>query len=536
MSNNSEEVNCNNLRDWEKFSNYLWFSDELQTWLDISKVNFDLKDFQEIKNKFNDVFAALDELEKGAISNKDENRQVGHYWLRNSSISPNENIKNIIDDEVLKINKFSNQIHNGEISNKKGEPFTDVLWIGIGGSGLGPLLIIESLQKKHNGLNFSFIDNVDPFLISEKLVELNERLSRTLFVVVSKSGGTPEPRIAMEIIRKNVEEKGLDWCANSIAITMTDSELYKKASNEKWLEIFNLPDWVGGRTSITSSVGLLAISLIKENIYDFLKGASIMDHVTRSKDILSNPAALLSASWFFCGEGLGKRDMVVLPYRDRLQVFSKYLQQLIMESLGKKNDRDGNIVHQGISVFGNKGSTDQHAYVQQLRDGIDNFFCLFIELLDEPDDLNIFELDNPKSYLSGFLQGTRTALTNQNRQSITITLSEFNVRNLGAIIALFERAVSFYAELININAYDQPGVEAGKKAASDVILYQRQVKNIIEKGERLKFLEICDKLNGPNPEMIFFILRQLCFNKNNYLVAGDWSNPDTLSFQKINTN
>ena len=533
MSSSSEEVKYKKLRDWEKFSNYLWFNDVLKIWLDISKVNFDLKDFKKVENKFNDVYLALDQLEKGAIANKDEKRQVGHYWLRNSSISPNNKIKDIIDGEIAKIDKFANKIHNGEISNKKGELFTDVLWIGIGGSGLGPLLIVDSLQKNHKGLNFSFIDNVDPFLINEKLIELNERLSRTLFVVVSKSGGTPEPRIAMEIIKKNIEEKGLDWCANSIAITMKDSELYTKACNESWLEIFNLPDWVGGRTSITSSVGLLALSLIKEDIYDFLNGASIMDEITRTKDIFSNPAALLSASWFFCGEGFGKRDMVVLPYRDRLQVFSKYLQQLVMESLGKKQDRDGNIVHQGISVFGNKGSTDQHAYVQQLRDGIDNFFCLFIELLDEPEDLIIFDLADPKSYLSGFLQGTRTALTNQNRQSITITLSEFNVKSLGAIIALFERAVSFYAELININAYDQPGVEAGKKAASDVISNQQKVKDIIDRGERLKFCEICEELNDPSPEMIFFILRQLCFTNNTYSVDGNWSNPDSLYFQKI---
>ena len=109
-----------------------------------------------------------------------------------------------------------------------------------------------------------------------------------------------------------------------------------------------------------------------------------MDELTRNACLKENPAALLSAAWFFTGDGIGKRDMVVLPYRDRLQVFSKYLQQLVMESLGKKFNRKGEIVHQGISVFGNKGSTDQHAYVQQLRDGIDNFFCVFIELLDTP--------------------------------------------------------------------------------------------------------------------------------------------------------
>ena len=103
MSSSSKEVKYNKPKDWEKFSNYLWFNEELQIWLDISKVNFDLNEFHKVEKRFKEVFLALDELEKGAISNKDEKRQVGHYWLRNSSISPNENIKNIIDLEISKI-------------------------------------------------------------------------------------------------------------------------------------------------------------------------------------------------------------------------------------------------------------------------------------------------------------------------------------------------------------------------------------------------------------------------------------------------
>ena len=534
MESRDKESNQQDLKDWEKFSKYLWFSNDLNMWMDISKVAFNETQINEISNKFEYIFNESQKLEDGEIANIDENRQVGHYWLRNSNITPDNNIKNVIDNEIKEIDKFCSKILNRNILNQQGKFFTDVLWIGIGGSGLGPLLIIESLQKYSKGLNFSFIDNVDPFLISEKLEKLKSRFDTTLFVVVSKSGGTPEPKIAMDIIRKNIESNNIDWPKQAIAITMKNSKLYEKAFSENWLKIFNLPDWVGGRTSITSSVGLLPLGLIQENISDFLRGASMMDKITRNYDFFNNPAALLASSWFFCGNGLGERDMVVLPYRDRLQVFSKYLQQLVMESLGKKLDRSGNVVHQGISVFGNKGSTDQHAYVQQLRDGIDNFFCLFIELLDTPKNLNIFELDDPKSYLSGFLQGTRTALTNQNRQSITITMGEFNVRNLGALIALFERAVSFYAELININAYDQPGVEAGKEAASDVILYQQKVKNIIDTGDKLKLSEICHMLNDPNPEIIFFILRQLCFNKANYYVDGNWSIPDSLYFQKIN--
>jgi len=216
-----------------------------------------------------------------------------------------------------------------------------------------------------------------------------------------------------------------------------------------------------------------------------------------------------------------------------LQVFSKYLQQLVMESLGKKFNRDGEIVHQGLSVFGNKGSTDQHAYVQQLRDGIDNFFCIFIELLDSPNGKNYFDIENPKEYLSGFLQGTRSALSNENRQSITITLDKLNCQTLGALIALFERAVSFYAELVNINAYDQPGVEAGKIAAADIIQYQKQVNELLNKGKELSIDEIISNINNSTGEPIFFIIRQMCFGNKDFLVKGDWSKPNTLIIKKI---
>ncbi len=533
MTCTPNESNHDYLNDWEKFTNYLWFDKDISMWLDISKVIFSESEIKRIQENFEDVFKASKELESGAISNVDEERQVGHYWLRNSDIAPDKDTKDTIDNELIRIEEFSTEILNKTIVNKKGESFTDILWIGIGGSALGPLLIIEALQKKSNGLNFTFIDNVDPFLISEKLEQLKDKLERTLFVVVSKSGGTPEPKIAMDIIRKNIEVNNIDWASQAIAITMNKSKLFNKAFSENWLRIFNLPDWVGGRTSITSAVGLLPLGLINENITEFIKGASFMDEITRNNNFLRNPAALLSSSWFFCGNGLGERDMVVLPYRDRLQVFSKYLQQLVMESLGKKMDRSGNIVHQGISVFGNKGSTDQHAYVQQLRDGLDNFFCVFIELLDSPKNLNIFNLDNPKDYLSGFMQGTRSALSSEGRQSITITINELNSFTLGALIALFERTVTFYAELINVNAYDQPGVEAGKKAAADVLDSQLKIENLLLTGDKYTINQIYLKVNNINQETIFFILRQMCFSNPNYYVSGNWSNPQTLIFQKI---
>jgi len=181
--------------------------------------------------------------------------------------------------------------------------------------------------------------------------------------------------------------------------------------------------------------------------------------------------------WHYATKGLGTKDMVILPYKDRLQLFTKYLQQLIMESLGKEKDRSGAIVNQGISVYGNKGATDQHAYVQQLREGVDNFFVTFIEVLHDRQSTSL-QVENgitSGDYLSAFLQGTRDALTQSGRESITITIEKLDARSLGALIALYERSVGLYAELINVNAYHQPGVEAGKKMATGVISLQQTV-------------------------------------------------------------
>jgi Glucose-6-phosphate isomerase len=133
---------------------------------------------------------------------------------------------------------------------------------------------------------------------------------------------------------------------------------------------FPMPDWIGGRTSVMSAVGLLPMALQGFDIDAFLAGAAAMDERTRAPDVAQNAAMLLALMWYYAGNGKGEKDMVVLPYKDRLALFTKYLQQLVMESLGKEKNLAGEIVHQGIAVYGNKGSTDQHSYVQQLRDGV----------------------------------------------------------------------------------------------------------------------------------------------------------------------
>ncbi len=251
-------------------------------------------------------------------------------------------------------------------------------------------------------------------------------------------------------------------------------------------------DFVGGRTSVLSAVGLLPAALQGLDIDGLLAGAQAMDEVTRQSDPTRNPAMKMAVCWFDATGGRGLRDLVVLPYKDRLELLSRYLQQLIMESLGKELDRDGRPVHQGMAVYGNKGATDQHAYVQQLRDGVDNFFVTFVEVLrdrSQPSTLlsqPFFVEDQITAgdYLLGFLLGTRQALAERGRRSLTLTVTELSAQTLGALIALFERTVGYYAELIHVNAYHQPGVEAGKRAAAGVLSLQKRLLAAVDMTPR----------------------------------------------------
>ena len=518
---------------WERFCGLLWHDEALGFWLDASRMALSPDLLTSLQPRFAHAFAAMAALERGSIANPDEQRQVGHYWLRTPQLAPDPAITEELRQQHQAMSAFAHGVLEGSISTAAGKTFTDVVWIGIGGSGLGPLLIIHALQQTGVGLQFHFIDNVDPEGMGRTCGELGERLRTSLVIVVSKSGSTPEPHIGMVETRRRLEQVGGRWPAQAVAITVPGSKLDRQAASEGWLQRFALHDWVGGRTSITSAVGLLPGLLAGVPMEDFLAGAAAMDHATRQPVVGNNPAALLAASWFVAGSGRGTRDMVVLPYRDRLQVFSRYLQQLVMESLGKRCDRDGVVVHQGIAVYGNKGSTDQHAYVQQLRDGIDNFFVTFIEVLKDPAASSPMEEgDSPGDVLDGFLQGTRSALSEGGRQSITITMERLGPRELGALVALFERTVGLYGELVNVNAYHQPGVEAGKKAAAAVLSLQKQVAARLD-GTPRTVAEIAQAIGAPEQvERVFWILRHMAFNQPNLRVDGSWGHPLTLRFSK----
>jgi glucose-6-phosphate isomerase len=474
------------------------------------------------------AFEAMAALERGAIANPDEKRQVGHYWLRAPSLAPTVEQRRAIEETLAQIDAFTHDVRDGAIHASNGARFTDLLVVGIGGSALGPQLVSRALGapvKEGGALEVSFVDNTDPDGIDTAIARLGERLRTTLVVVISKSGGTKETRNGMLEVRWRMESLGVPFGKHFVAVTGEGSALDETAKREGWLARFPMWDWVGGRTSELSAVGLLPAALEGIDVRAMLEGARICDEATRVHDVAKNPAAQLALAWHFVGGGKGARDMVVLPYKDRIELFSRYLQQLVMESLGKEKDLDGKVVHQGIAVYGNKGSTDQHAYVQQLRDGVSNFFVTFVEVLrDRADASHEREVEagvTSGDYLLGFLLGTRRALFESGRPSLTITVADTSPRTLGALIALFERAVGFYASLVNVNAYHQPGVEAGKKAAADVLALQHAiVAHLRSHAGTHDARAIAKGLGRDDAETIYQVCRHLAANGRTVRVAA----------------
>ncbi|MFK8182650.1 MAG: glucose-6-phosphate isomerase [Phormidesmis sp.] len=514
---------------WKRYQDWLYYHDGLGIYIDVSRMRFDDAFVKQLTPQFEQAFEAMKELEGGAIANPDENRMVGHYWLRNPDLAPSEDLKKNVTEPLSAVKAFAEKVRAGDITSDGEHPFTDILSVGIGGSALGPQFVSKALADATPPLAIHFIDNTDPVGIDHTFEEIGDRLSTTLVIITSKSGGTPETRNGMVECKAAFKKAGIDFAKHAVAVTGEGSKLDNVAKSEGWLATFPMYDWIGGRTSELSAVGLLPAALQGIDIQAMLDGAKEMDDATRIHDIKTNPAALLALSWYFAGNGKGEKDMVVLPYKDSLLLFSRYLQQLVMESLGKENDLDGNTVYQGIAVYGNKGSTDQHAYVQQLREGVPNFFATLIEVLQDRqgESPEVEPGVTSGDYLSGLLQGTRRALYENNRDSITITVPDVNPKMVGALIALYERAVSLYASLVNINAYHQPGVEAGKKAAADVLDVQNKVRAALSEADSaLTLIEIAEKVGLPDKiENIYKIIRHLDANNRGVKIDGDPSDP-----------
>ena len=517
---------------WERFQQYFLRYDDLGFSIDISRMRFPNDFFERMQPQVERAFAAMRELEGGAVANPDEKRQVGHYWLRSPDLAPSKELRADIVETNARIFRFASDVQVGRILAPDGRPFDHVLLIGIGGSALGPQFVSDALGTSRDLMDVFFFDNTDPDGFDRVFTKIGSGLAHTLVVVVSKSGGTKETRNGMMEAQEHFTKAGLNFSKHAVAVTGVGSELDKYAESNGWLARFPMFDWIGGRTSVMSAVGLLPAALQGLDTEKFLAGAAAMDAHTRQPVGKQNAAMLLALMWFYAGDGQGKKDMVILPYKDRLALFSKYLQQLVMESLGKEKDLDGKIVHQGIAVYGNKGSTDQHAYVQQLRDGVANFFVTFIEVRKDRSS-GRFDVEpgvTSGDYLQGFLRGTRAALYENERDSITLSIPQVDAFEVGALIALYERAVGFYGSLVHINAYHQPGVEAGKKAATRILQLQPKVTGQL--SAQGATAEAVAKAIGAEPEDVYHVLRHLAANNPSINAAGEKPGSEVFSLIK----
>jgi glucose-6-phosphate isomerase len=274
---------------WDRFQQYYSEYPGLGLALDISRMNFPDDFFARMEPAMQEAYAEMDDLEKGAIANPDEKRMVGHYWLRNPALAPTGVIKKEIEDTVAAIKVFAQKVHQGKVSGRDGT-FSNLLLIGIGGSALGPQFVSKALGSVNDPLKAWYFDNTDPDGMDSVLSYIKPYLGRTLTIVVSKSGGTKETRNGMLEAKAAYEVAGLKFEQHSVAVTSKGSELDKIA--ESWLARFPMWDWVGGRTSELSGVGLLPAALQGSDIDQLLAGAKACDDATRAHRTSQNPSRI----------------------------------------------------------------------------------------------------------------------------------------------------------------------------------------------------------------------------------------------------
>ncbi|KOX16373.1 hypothetical protein ADK67_40150 [Saccharothrix sp. NRRL B-16348] len=449
--------------DWERYSACHFEDPNTGLAVDVSPAGITVDHLDGLAPSMARAFDAMAALERGSVVNPDEGRAVGHYWLRAPDLAP--------DPEVAAAIKSSLAMPAEFVSLARAEGWRTVLHVGIGGSTTGPQFLCDAWSDQTDGLEVRFLDNADPDGVDRALRGLSGGLRRTVVSVVSKSGITPTPLEVVRELERAYRAADVDFASRAVATTMAGSALAVHATDNGWRAVFPLWDWVGGRTSVTSLVGLLPAALAGADTDCFLSGAAAVDALTRVPDLRRNPAALLAATWHHLGNGRGDRAMVVLPYRDRLALLPRWVQQLVMESVGKELDRGGRVVRQGLTVHGHKGVTDQHSYLQQLKDGRDDSFVTFVAAHRGSRAAGAGDPDLAEHLFSG-LVGTLESLARKSRPAVVITVPDYRERSIGALVALFERAVGLYAELIDVNAYHQPGVD--KHVALPVLDLRRE--------------------------------------------------------------
>ncbi|MCL4119728.1 UNVERIFIED_CONTAM: hypothetical protein GTU68_035947 [Idotea baltica] len=427
----------------------------------------------DLKDGINKMFA-------GDIINETENRAVLHTALRNKSGNPvlvdGENVMDEVNETLQKIKTFSKEVISGNHKGYTGKAITDIVNIGIGGSDLGPRMVVDALQYYKNHLKTHFISNIDGDHVMETIKELNPET--TLFVIVSKTFTTQETLTNAETVKKWFLTKGAsqnDIKHNFVAVSTNLEKV--SAFGIATENIFTMWDWVGGRYSLWSAVGLsISLALGYDNFDQLLTGAYEMDEHFKTASFDKNIPVVLALISIWYNNFFETDAEVVIPYSQYLTQFVPYLQQGSMESNGKSVDRDGNPVkyQTGNIIWGNTGTNVQHAFMQLVHQGtklIPVDFIGFIESLYGNEDHHNKLMANfygqaEALYLGKTKEEVHLELkTAGNKPSNTLLMDKLTPKNLGKLIATYEHKTFVQGYIWNIYSFDQFGVELGKELA-----------------------------------------------------------------------
>ena len=453
---------------------------------EILKALCDLAEEAQLASKF-------EELYNGAVINTGEKRLVLHHLTRgqlgDAVIADGKDKRIFYTEQQNKIAAFARQVHEGEILNEKGEKFTTVVQIGIGGSDLGPRAMYLALENwaRKNGcfkMEAKFISNVDPDDAAAVLASIDP--SKTIFILVSKSGTTLETLTNEAFVKDALKNAGLDASRHMIAVTSETSPL---AGNSDYLAAFFMDDFIGGRYSSTSSVGgaVLSLAFGPEAFDRFLNGAAEEDKLSAQADPMKNAAMLDALIGVYERNALEYPATAVLPYSQALSRFPAHLQQLDMESNGKSVNRRGEPLAYptGPIIFGEPGTNGQHSFYQLLHQGTDVIPLQFIGFVNNQAGVDVMIQGstsqqklcaNVAAQIMAFACGKDDENLNKqftgNRPSSIIIGNSLTPEALGALLAHFENKVMFQGFLWNLNSFDQEGVQLGKVLAKRVLAHE----------------------------------------------------------------
>ncbi|TBV28101.1 MULTISPECIES: glucose-6-phosphate isomerase [Meridianimaribacter] len=452
-----------------------------------------------------DLKDAISKYFEGDIINETEGRAVLHTALRAPKTAEvlvgGENVIPEIYSVKEKIKDFTNKIVNAELKGYTGKAFTDVVNIGIGGSDLGPAMVVDSLSYYKNHLTTHFVSNVDGDHVNEVIKNLNPET--TLFVIVSKTFTTQETLSNATTIRKWFLEKAPDNAVAKHFVAVSTNIEKVKAFGIDENNIFPMWNWVGGRFSLWSAVGLsISLSVGFENFDKLLQGAHKMDEHFKTEDFDKNIPVIAGLLSVWYNNFFNVETEAIIPYTQYLNQFATYLQQGIMESNGKSIDRSGEPVNYqtGTIIWGEPGTNSQHAFFQLIHQGtkiIPAEFIGFAESLhgnqDHQDKLISNFIAQTEALLNGkskeqvIAEGAPEKLVpfkifEGNKPTTTILINQLTPESLGKLISLYEHKIFVQGVIWNIFSYDQFGVELGKQLAN-AILKDIDEKEIVNKHD-----------------------------------------------------